>query len=219
MSQQLAFQYRLDHHTHLEDYVGDAAALLASLSGLVFVYGPAATGKSHLLQGLCHKAQAEEVSVLYLPSLRVLGAAVLDGLDQFQLVCLDDIDDVIEDPDWQEALFHLINAMRDRGLTLVVSSSVAIAALELSLADLESRLRGAYRVKTDTPDDDQKLEIIRRKADRLGFFMGDEVCRFILARAQRDMHHLAMLVDQLDRETLRSQKKVTIPFVKAALGL
>jgi hypothetical protein len=33
------------------------------------------------------------------------------------------------------------------------------------------------------------------------------------------MHHLARLVDQLDEETLRRQKKVTIPFVKAALGL
>jgi hypothetical protein len=33
------------------------------------------------------------------------------------------------------------------------------------------------------------------------------------------MHHLAHLVDQLDEETLRRQKKVTIPFVKAALGL
>ncbi len=49
--------------------------------------------------------------------------------------------------------------------------------------------------------------------------MNEDVCRFILARAQRDMHHLATLVEQLDEETLRRQKRVTIPFVKQALGL
>ena len=49
--------------------------------------------------------------------------------------------------------------------------------------------------------------------------MSEEVCRFILGRAERDMHHLAKLVQQLDRETLRRQKKVTIPFVKESLGL
>ena len=49
--------------------------------------------------------------------------------------------------------------------------------------------------------------------------MSEEVCRFILSRAQRDMHHLARLVEQLDKQTLMQQKKVTIPFVKAALGL
>ena len=61
--------------------------------------------------------------------------------------------------------------------------------------------------------------VIRLKANRRGFEMSEEVCKFILGRAQRDMHHLARLVEQLDVATLRHQKKVTIPFVKEALGL
>ena len=49
--------------------------------------------------------------------------------------------------------------------------------------------------------------------------MDKDVCTFILSRARRDMHHLSYLVDQLDEATLRQQKKLTIPFVKRALGL
>jgi len=61
--------------------------------------------------------------------------------------------------------------------------------------------------------------VIRIKSRRLGFEMDEGVCSFILSRSQRDMHHLARLVDLLDEATLRQQKKITIPFVKKALDL
>ena len=101
----------------------------------------------------------------------------------------------------------------------MLSATKPVALLRVDLTDLSSRLKAAYLVGTDTLDDEEKLEVIRLKAERRGFAMDREVCSFILSRSQRDMHHLARLVDQLDEETLRQQKKVTIPFVKNALGL
>jgi len=219
VGEQLPLRFRLDHHTQLGDYVGTAGDRLRDLEGLVVVYGPAGSGKSHLLQGLCHEALTAGRSVIFLPALTSLDASVLEGLETSSLVCLDDIDQVIDQPAWQESLFHLINAVRDHNGKLVLSSSVAVAELQQELADLASRLKGAYLVATDELNDSDKLEVIRLKAHRRGFEMSEEVCRFILSRAQRDMHHLARLVEQLDRETLMQQKKVTIPFVKAALGL
>ncbi len=219
VSKQLAFNLRLENHTRLDDFVGAAGTRLRDLPGFVLVYGAAGSGKSHLLQGLCHRAHAAGDSVIFLSSLPDLAPCVLDGLEGSSLVCLDDVDRVIGRRPWQEALFHLINGMRDHGGRLVFSSTVPVAELQPALADLASRLKGAYLVATDDLDDADKLEVIRRKAQRRGFEMSEEVCRFILSRARRDMHHLARLVDRLDRETLMQQKKVTIPFVKAALGL
>ena len=109
--------------------------------------------------------------------------------------------------------------MKDQRGKLVLASTLPVADLKPALADLSSRLKGAYLVPTDELGDADKLEVIRLKAHRRGFEMSEEVCRFILSRAQRDMHHLARLVEQLDKQTLMQQKKVTIPFVKAALGL
>jgi DnaA family protein len=144
---------------------------------------------------------------------------VLEGLEQADMVCLDDVDEVLDLADWQLALFHLINAVKDADKTLIVSSTNPVSALKLELGDLESRIKGAYLLSTDQLDDEQKLEVVERKARRRGFDMSQEVCRFILGRSPRDMHHLAHLIDQLDEETLRLQKKVTIPLVKTALGL
>ena len=123
MSRQLALKFRLDDHTRLEDYVGEASSKLVHLSGFVYLSGSKGSGKSHLLQGICHRALSEGLSTLYLPALSILEPEVLEGLEQVDLICLDDIDDVLALPDWQRALFHLINAVKDAGSTIIVSSS------------------------------------------------------------------------------------------------
>lgn len=219
MNQQLPLRFRLENHTDLADYVGVAADRLCQLDGSVLLTGARGTGKSHLLQGLCHRSVADGESAIFLPMLTSLEPAILSGLESADLVCLDDVNVVLRDAAWQAALFHLVNACRDHATRLVMSSTVTCDAMGLELEDLKSRLKAAYQVQTAALTDPDKLEVIRLKARRRGFEMPAEVCDFILARADRDMHHLARLVDQLDHETLRQQKKVTIPFVKRALGL
>lgn len=219
MNEQLALRLKLNSHTRLEDFVGEARVRLQELQGAIVVVGASGTGKSHLLEGRCHLALSSGRSAIYLQTLDSLRSDVLNELERFSLVCLDDIDLVLEDAAWQQALFHLMNACKDRGTTLVVSAKNNTALHNVTLPDLRSRLLAAYLLKTDELDDEQKLEVIARKAQRRGFSMPLEVCRFILSRSQRDMHHLARLVEQLDEETLKRQKRVTIPFVKTALGL
>lgn len=215
MTKQLPLDFRLQNHTRLQDYVGQAAQRLTALRGTVVVEGAGGSGKSHLLQGLCHEQQG----ALYLSSLKELAPTILSGLEGSPLVCLDDVDDVLGCNEWQEALFELFNACRDKNTSLVMSLTGSVGNITTPLRDLHSRLHAAYRVSTDQLSDDQKLSVIKIKASRRGFRMSDDVCRFILARAKRDMHHLARLVEQLDKETLRRQKKVTIPLVKDALDL
>ena len=219
MTRQLSLRLSLESHARLDDFVGTAAAGLRRLDGAILVLGSSGTGKSHLLQGLCRERLDQGDRVIYLGSLERLSPRVLDDLEQAALVCLDDIDRVLDAAAWQLALFHLMNACRDRQATLVMSARDDESLFTLPLADLVSRLRAAYRLPLAPLGDEDKLEVVRRKARQRGFEMSEEVCRFILSRAPRDMHHLARLVEQLDEETLRRQKKVTIPFVKQALGL
>lgn len=219
MTKQLSLKFRLDAHTRLEDYVGDAAARLSSLDGLVVLRGEPSSGKTHLLQGLCHEAESRNQLSIYLPELGTLHPDVLIGIESSDLVCLDDIGSVFSTRQWQESLFHLINACKDSAATLVLGDVPELSAVPDLLPDLASRLNAAYSLQTDVLNDADKLDVIRRKAAQCGFDMPEEVCRFILSRAPRDMNHLAALVMRLDEESLSRQKKVTIPFVKTALGL
>lgn len=224
MNQQLPLRFRLAGHTSLEDYVGSAPDRLMQLGQLVYLVGGSGSGKSHLLQGLCHHELERGGTAVFMPMMPTLEPSILSSLESFDLVCLDDIDAVLSESlstsaAWQEALFHLINGCKDQGKKLVMSSAVPVSDLQVELGDLRSRLKAAYHLGTDDLSDDEKLAVIKLKARRRGFEMGEDVCAFILSRSQRDMHHLARLVEQLDEETLRQQKKVTIPFVKSALGL
>ena len=161
MTRQLALKFRLDDHTRLDDYVGEAGSKLVHLSGFIYLSGSKGSGKSHLLQGICHRAVSEGLSTLYLPALSILEPGVLEGLEQVDLICLDDIDDVLELADWQRALFHLINVVKDAGNTLIASSTHPVSALKLELGDLDSRIKGAYLLSTDLLDDEQKLEVMK----------------------------------------------------------
>ena len=134
-------------------------------------------------------------------------------------MCLDDIESALEDRVWEVALFHLINSVRDGGSRLVISSSSPASGLQCQLPALASRLRGAVAVETDQLSDLQKLEVLKKKASNRGFTLNDEVARFILGRAPREMNHLVDLLERLESETLRLQKKLTIPFVKQTLQL
>ena len=219
MSLQLPLRFKLEEYTSLDDYVGSAARRLLELKKLVVLSGGSGSGKSHLLQGLCHQSVGSSSPAIYLPVLPALKPSILEGLEEFDLVCLDDIDKVLATPSWQSAIFHLINACGDNGVKLVLSSCQPVISMPIELQDLLSRLKGAYYLSTDLLSDADKLEVIRIKAMRRGFHMGSDVCAFILSRSRRDMHHLSRLVDRLDEATLRRQKKVTIPFVKRTLDL
>ena len=119
MIQQLALNFRLDDHTRLDDYVGEAGSKLVRLSGFIYLFGSKGSGKSHLLQGICHRVSSEGHSAIYLTALSILEPTVLEGLEQADLVCLDDVDEVLALADWQRAIFHLINAVKDAGNTLI----------------------------------------------------------------------------------------------------
>ena len=123
---QLALNVQLRDDATLENFLATAALapLVALLEAqlepggepVIFMHGAVGTGKSHLLQACCHRAQAP---ALYLPLAELREhppEALLAGTESMALVCLDDIDAVQGDADWERALFHFFNRARDVGV-------------------------------------------------------------------------------------------------------
>ena len=68
--------------------------------------------------------------------------AVFEHLEQQELVCLDDLQAVIGNSEWEIALFDLFNRIKANGKTLlVVSAEQSPTALPVKLPDLASRLK------------------------------------------------------------------------------
>jgi len=87
------------------------------------------------------------------------------------------------------------------------------------LPDLHSRLLGAIAVETDALNDKQKLAVLQQRAKDRGFVLNNDVGQYIMSRAARDMSNLVKMLERLELESLRYQKKITIPFAKQILSL
>lgn len=187
---------------------------------LIYLWGGEGVGRSHLLQAACLRFEQRGESAVYLPLAEVVeyGPALLDNLEQCELVCLDDLDAVAGRSDWEEALFHLFNRLRDSGRRLLLAASTSPRELPVQLADLQSRLTLALVFQLQSLSDEDKLRALQLRASRRGLHLSDDVGRFILTRGERSMSALFDLLERLDQASLQAQRKLTIPFLKETLG-
>jgi len=228
MSQQLVLELKLRASARFSGYVaGPNAELVRQLrssaagEGETFVlcWGASGSGKTHLLQACCHTASESGRSVAYL-SLNdrdAMSPAVLDGWEQFELVCLDDIEQIAGRADWEEAVFHLYNNVREQGGRLLVSAACAPAQLEIGLADLVSRLGWGVVYPIHALDDEQRCEAMQLRARQKGCELPDETVAYLLRRLPRELPTLFDTLDRLDDASLAAHRKLTIPFVKSVL--
>ena len=222
---QLVLPIRLADHAVFESFLAAGNdALVATLCELAdrdsdhgcWLWGAPATGKTHLLQAVCERAGDRAVYVP-LSLLADAGPAVLEGLARRELVCIDDLDAVLGDEAWEVALFDLCNQLTDGGGQLAVAASAAPRESTIVLADLASRLSRLAVFSVQPLDDEQRIAALKLRATHRGLDLPDESARYLIKRSRRDMASLYELLDKLDLEALRAQRRLTIPFVRDVL--
>lgn len=184
------------------------------MDSLLYIWGNPGSGRSHLLQAACLRVEERGGRALYLPlaDLAKYGTQLLDNVEFCDLVCLDDVEAVLGQPEWEEALFHAFNRLRDAGKQLLIAANAAPRKLPIKLPDLQSRLSLALVFQLHELSDDEKLRALQLRASRRGLRLSDDVGRFILARSVRSMTVLFDTLEQLDTASLQAQRKLTIPF-------
>jgi DnaA family protein len=86
------------------------------------------------------------------------------------------------------------------------------------LPDLKSRLSLLPAFQVNVLSDQQRVEALQLRAGHRGLELPDETAGFLLNRSRRDMASLYELLDKLDLEALRAQRRLTIPFVRQVLS-
>ena len=187
----------------------------------IYLWGENGTGKTHVLQAICHVAQNAGLRMIYLPIAEILsyGAHSLDGLDSLDIVCIDDIHLIAHKKQWELALFNLINHLRLRNATLVISSQQSPAEKIFDLADLNSRSVWGPVYNLPRLNDSEFKEALSLHAKTSGLQLTDEVINFLLTRKKRDLPILLQAIEKLNQSSLQEQRKITIPFVKKILAI
>ncbi|MFY0664366.1 MAG: DnaA regulatory inactivator Hda [Natronospirillum sp.] len=187
----------------------------------LFLHGAAGSGLTHVQQAICHWAESQGLSAFYLSLNEVKHepADLLHELSGVAVLCLDDLDAVLGDEDWDRALFNVFNSMRDQGQRLVLASHRSLPELQGNvLPDLHSRLSWGMRAQLKVPDDDAWVAAIVWLAEQHGMSLSDDAAQYLAYRGPREWAGLTTTMQALDTASLAAQRRLTQPFIKSVMG-
>jgi DnaA-homolog protein len=185
----------------------------------IFLWGEQGFGKSHLLQACCQEASRQNTRVFYLDlSNHINGnTQLISDLDNIELACIDNIDFIAGNAEWELACFNLFNRQREQQHRLLMSASCPMHYINLHLADLKTRFNWGLSLKIQPLDDDDKIAALIHKSQRMGIELAPQAARFLLSRFDRSLASLWLMLDKLDWASLAAKRKLTIPFLKQVL--
>lgn len=225
---QLVLNLRLKEESSFENFLGESnrqalgvfREALSKKHGFILLHGGVSTGKSHLLHAACHQWQEQGKSIVNVPLAEhgILQTSVLEGLEQYALIGLDDIDLIFGKPDWELALFNLYNRAQMMGATMVGAVSCSPQRMACGLPDLLSRLRSGVSISLVELTEAERVQVFVDRASQRGLVISDDLVKYIMSRSERRLDHLLDTLQKVDDLSLKAKRKLTIPFVKAALG-
>ena len=186
----------------------------------LYFWGDSGLGKSHLLQACCNAAAKNQRTVCYLTQAEILNQSVdmFDGLEQVELLCLDDIDTWLIDDEWEAALFNLINRVRENNNRLLMASVHPPEEAFVKLPDLRSRLAWGPVFQLHRLSDKEKYQALHYRAGQSGLELPENVADYLIQRYPRDMFGLFERLAVLDKASMAMQRKLTIPLIKSVFG-
>lgn len=228
---QLALDINLLDDPRLDNFCFAGNEILSShlgqcLSGqgelLFYLWGRSGSGKTHLLQALNTAFSEQGKTCAYIPltQIKTYGPLPLEGLEQMDVVLIDDIDVIAGDKAFETALFHLYNRIRDGGQTvLFIAGKDSPVSIDIKLPDLKSRLAWSFVFELHELDETNKVAVLKQRAQKQGLKLSDHIAQFLITRVSRNMQDLTEVLGTLDKASLAAKKNLSIPFIKQTLSL
>jgi DnaA family protein len=184
-----------------------AAGAAPAKDQLLLIWGEDGAGKSHVLKAL----SAIPAALLLSPAATV---EAFGWSSDYALYLVDDCDRL--DPAQQQALFNLINQVRENGGVLITSAQQAPLQLPLR-EDLRTRLGWGLVYQVHSLSDDEKVDALAKSAEARGLSLSAGVLPYLLTHFRRDMQSLSTMLDALDRYSLETQRPITLPLLRELL--
>lgn len=217
---QLLLDIRPVQSPSLDNFVAGAnAELLARLRALsqprafdaVYLWGPAGSGRTHLLRAAHAAAAAAHRRAVHVAG-EEAGAEL--PCPPGGLLVIDDVERL--DAAAQIALFRVFNTARLAGLALLMSGSAP--PLQLALReDLRTRIGSALIYELKPLSDADKAAALKSHAAQRGMRIDDELIEHLLRHAPRDLPTLMAVLDALDRVSLERKRPLTQPLLREVL--
>ena len=182
----------------------------------LFIYGINQCGKSYLLQSVCNFYSKLNKSALYVPVLDVkkYGKEFIDSIENFDVICIDDIESIANEREWELAIFNLINNCLISECRLIFSSCKNPSSIEFSMEDLSSRIKKIDHIELFPVNDNKLYDAIKFIADSRSISLGEREINYLITYCKRNMSDLLKKIDDLDKLSMQLKRRITVPLIK-----
>lgn len=192
-------------------------------AGCYYFFGESGVGKTHILQGACRFYSERQRQSVFFPlaskSLPLI-PDILQGLEVTDLVCLDDVETVLGDPAWENALANLLAKSRVQGHRVLLAGQHSIMQWPVKSENLLREMLSIVPVALSALSEaDDLILALKRHAQQRGFEVSTEVGRFLIKRFSHDLQELLAVLKLLEQATLVEKRRLTLPFVKDVLAI
>ncbi len=197
----------------------------------LFIYGSAGLGKTHILRAIQHFINDLEPQkkVLYVSTETFLNEFVdsiknSSGNDfkrryrQIDVLLVDDIQFIEGKDRLQEELFHTFNDLYGANSQIVLSSDRPPDAIPTLEDRLRSRFMMGLLTDIQPPDIETRMAILRKKADRDGYYLPNDVSEFIAANITNNIRELEGALNKVTAFANLSGVPMTKELAEQVLG-
>lgn len=197
----------------------------------LFLFGVSGVGKTHL----CHAIGAQvremhpEKKVLYVSShlFRVQFTDAIrknttnDFINFYQnidVLILDDIQELIGMDKTQNTFFHIFNHLHQLGKQLILTSDKAPVDLQGMEERLVTRLKWGLTAELQRPDLELRKKILRKKMNRDGINVPEEVFNYIAENVENNIRDLEGVLVSLMAHAVIHNREIDLPLAKRVIG-
>lgn len=197
----------------------------------LFIYGAAGLGKTHILRAIEHFVNDvyPRLKVLYVSTETFLNEFVdsmknSSGNDfkrryrQIDVLLVDDIQFIEGKDSLQEELFHTFNDLYGSNRQIVLSSDRPPDAIPTLEDRLKSRFMMGLLTDIQPPDIETRMAILRKKADRDGHLLPNEVSEFIATNITSNIRELEGALNKVTAFATLNGETMTSEIAEQVLG-
>jgi len=180
---------------------------------VLILYGPIASGKSHLAAVWRERSQSA-----YIAPKELNDSSVRELAQRSRHLIVEDADDLIGNIETEKGLFHLYNLFKEEKRTLLLTLQEPPIRRAFAVPDLASRLRAAPAVAIREPDDVLLGAVLVKLFNDRQIRVSEDVIKYILSHMERSFEAARVIVESADRKALTEKRAITVPLVREILS-
>ena len=188
----------------------------------LFIYGGVGLGKTHLMQAIGHSIAETHpgFNIIYTTgenfANELVSAIMNNNSEAFRnkyrnidLLLIDDIQFLAGKEKCQEEFFHTFNTLFEGGKQIVLTSEKPPKEINLLEDRLKTRFEMGLAVDIQAPDYETRLAILRKKAEKERYVIGDDVLIKIATKVTSNIRELEGVFNKLIAYTSFTNKELT----------